>query len=67
MSNFPAGAAGDARAPFNQSEPPKERCEDCNGTGFDESVNDECETCGGWGYIVSNESYYSRYDEFDHE
>lgn len=42
--NYPAGAANDPKAPWNQPDPVFVECEDCDGSGISETEcdNEEC-------------------------
>lgn len=53
MDNYPAGAANDPNAPYNQR---TVTCPHCGGTGIDEDSEDmqdpePCFTCGGDGEV----------------
>jgi DnaJ-class molecular chaperone len=61
--NYPAGAANDSRAPYNQQNPAKEQCEPCEGTGIVDG--EECLNCEGTGFVPAE--YEREYDKYDHE
>jgi DnaJ-class molecular chaperone len=81
MNNLPAGAAGDARAPFNHFSENTEQCYACEGSGTFDIVNptdgklmstEYCGRCDGTGQLPydpsdSPDREYDKYEEFDHE